>query len=322
MFRRLFEILSLFASLSAFAGTVLEILDSRHVFIQVGGEDPRPTPDFWILQDVDDGETLGYARVVGEAFAAGTWGLKAVVKVHRESPLVRIGSRARPLDLKKGVLPEARQDLFMSDIELPAYLRPPVYLGYAVGSTAALLQPGEWLLGLGPAMYGFNDKVQVDTLTLYDLLGLPNLAAKYEFVDDDEFRIAASVRGFYSQHDDALFGDLDLYMDSFTNSRWVTYTRLSLQSRRPTNSPLFPQTLENGLTAELAIHYGYLLSDWNHLVLGPIFNLDAKTIGGTMSYLIVAKTFHLLLGLQSQNFLEASFSQSGYSVVVDFWWRF
>jgi hypothetical protein len=304
------------------AGTVLEILDSRNVFIRIDADDPRPLPELWVLKDVDDGETLGYARVVGEAFAAGTWGLKAVVRVHRESPLVRVGSRAQAVDFANGQLPEARQDLFMPDLDLPAFLRPPVYLGYAVGSTAALVEPGEWLLGLGPAFYGVNDWLQLDTMTLYDLFGLPNLAAKFELIDNDEFRIAAAVRGFYSQRDESLFGDVDLFMDSFTNSRWVTYTRLSLQSRRPKDSPLFPNTLENGMTAELAIHYGYLLSDWNHIVLGPIFNLDQRTIGGTMSYLMVAQSFHFLLGLQSQDFLNSSLSQAGYSLVLDFWWRF
>ena len=202
----------------------------------------------------ESNEVVGYATVKNtKKMPNGKLAWVAKVRTHNAGSLVRPGNYLHVMYLK-GYTTDVpgRLDLLVDgDKSVSARYKPLVYLGYFTGETAATVMKDEHLFGLSLYAYGISDQLQIETYPIIDAYQIGNLGVKFRLFQNDEYRLSVLFRGYYSFKKKESARDFEAFLDIYSNSSFVSYLRLSLQSKRPKDTPLEPSKHENIASSEL-----------------------------------------------------------------------
>lgn len=280
----------------------------------------RTTPsegpnELLVIRSAESAQIIGYARQTAPT--------RARVEVHADAPLVRPGQLVERVDLTHSHPHlDGRFDLIQEDNkQINTQYQPIPYMGAQLGQTAATLAPQQWLAGPGLLGYGVKKRLHLTTQPFRNLLGEPNLGAKYRILSAGDYRFSLGTSVTYSLPKSRGYGDLDLYVDSFSNSVFSSATRLSFLTKRPDGTFLTPETQERTFSTQLQVINAWILPNWDRVFFGPKYNFNASTLGGVATYHAIFSPLEVVLGVNTEDVLEARFSDSGYTLTVDFWWR-
>lgn len=278
--------------------------------------------DLLVIISHETGLTLGYATVkkIGEK----TW--IATVKMHSKEGLVRIGNFLQKVDLTNyHTKMPGRFDLVRKDQkDIASKFKHLVYLDYQLGQAAATLDKHEHMLGLTTYAYGITNSLQVDTTTLFNFVKIPNAGVKLNVLAGEDFRVSLYTKYYrYLKYDNQNAFDFEAIVDKTANTNMMTFTKVSHKVRRPEGSGILtPNIYSKQSNTEIQTIYGYILNNWNRILLGPKYNFEQKTLGGAAIYTVIYNHFHWSFALQTSNLSKLQLGNNGYDYYLDFYWRF
>jgi hypothetical protein len=81
--------------------------------------------------------------------------------------------------------------------------------------------------------------------------------------------------------------------------------------------------LKGAGTSSLQSGYEFVMDDWNRVLLGPSYNFDNKTVGGSISYMWIWDHFHSMIGVSTTDISNLVYNlRDGYYFNFDMYWRF
>ena len=278
--------------------------------------------DLLVIISHETGDVLGYATVTNSKNRAWV----ATVKMHSNGAMVRVGNYLKKVDLTDHhtEMP-GRFDLVRKDQKnISAKFKPLVYLDYQLGQAAATLDEKENLAGLTIYAYGITNHLQIDTTTILDVVKIPNVGIKGNFLRGEDFSVSAYAKYYrYLKYDNRSAFDFELIIDKASNSNMMTFTKLSHKVRRPQGSGILtPNIYTEHSSTEVQTIYGYIFSSWNRLLLGPKYNFEERTVGGAAIYTLFYKHMHWSFALQTPNISNLRLGTESYNYYLDFYWRF
>ncbi len=264
----------------------------------------------------------GQRRVTGYAIVRTE--REAELISHSKNGMVLVGDTLEPVDLTRDApnLPGRADLLVTQERSVSARYKPIVSQGVDAGPTAATLQGGEFMIGLGNSGYGLSDSFMVTTSLLADALGVPNLVAKARLWQSEDFRLAAAAGLIHAGRIKATAGQFGVLLDSQSNSRFISHSMFGVEGANTDANPYSGAAAQLQVGTRVQSGYECILNNWDRILVSPVYNFDSKSVGGYASYLFIWDHFHLSLGIASQDLTKLRFSTAGYLPRVDFYWRF
>lgn len=306
--------------------TVDKILTDSRILVASTEARPDILPgSVFSLFSHESGAVIGYAFVVrpeSSQHLDRAW--VAEIRTHNKSALIRPGNRALLLDLTRLNLDiPGRYDLQIPDRrEISARYKPLVYMGFLAGNTASTLAKKEAIFGPGIFGYGLTDRLQVETIPAFLIRDVAALAGKFNLYRDDDHSISILAREYYFFDHKKTAQDFSLYVDTFSNSRFVSYLKIVFLSRRPDRIPFTTTGETTRATSEIQSTSGIVLNNWDKIIFGPKYNFVERNIGGHFGYLMIGDYLHFLLGLEASNFRNVKkFGKDGFAAYADIFIR-
>jgi len=195
------------------------------------------------------------------------------------------------------------------------------YLGL-FNSDGHTLSHKEWLVSIPQVQYGLSDRWTVKFLNSLLLDGFLNAGLKTQIMRNKWGHLSINT----------------LFARQINRDDWVNITGLvlTLPSNEKFQSHLIINARIEGINednpevdklnlfpaSDIRTIYEYIRDDWNRLLFGPLFNFQTQTVGGTISHMWIWNTFHLNIGIATQDVSELKFGTEGFYPVFDFFWRF
>lgn len=320
-------LLTLLASLVAFAAEgpprVLEIVSSTELRLSALGN-CQPESVMAIYGQDDRDQPLGFADVTGPT-PGDPLSCQATVISHSRNALIRVDDPIRLLDLTTAddTLP-GRYDLLREGRrDFSARYKPLVYVGYLFGHTAATLDKGEFLVGIGPFIYGVTDRLQIDTAPILYLQNIGQIGVKYKVIHDEDARVSVHVTGsrFFSIGRGAWTAEIQY--DNASNSRSMSHTKLRYSSKQPDSVLLNNRDKEKQGSLELTTVSEWILRDWHRMLFGPKFTAgEERDLGFVASTIFVFDTWHATLNLEVNSLRKFDLKDFKQVASVDVFLRF
>ncbi len=278
--------------------------------------------DLLVIISHETGVTIGYATV--KKMGEKTW--TATVKAHSKEALVRPGNFLQKVDLTNyHTNMPGRFDLVRKDQkDIAAKFKHLVYLDYQLGQAAATLDKHENLAGLTTYAYGVTNNFQLDSTTLLNFAKIFNVGAKLNVLSGEDYRVSLYSKYYrYFKYQNQSAYDFEAIIDKTSNTNMMTFTKVSHKVRRPEGSGILtPNIYTKSSNTEVQTIYGYILNNWNRVLLGPKYNIEQKTLGGAAIYTVIYNHFHWSFALQTSNLSKLRLGKDGYDYYLDFYWRF
>jgi hypothetical protein len=328
MIKKILVILNILFCLNVFAYekqfVITSILTDENINVQ--RLDKNISVKFGDLLAIYSHETntvLGYAKVLSVADESDL--IVARVETHDKNGLIRIENYLKKIDLQsaKTDIP-ARFDLTIkTDQSVAAKYRPLVYTGLVNGMTASNLIKGEVLAGPSILGYGLNSSFQVSTNLISSMFKIMNGSIKTKLYDQEDITFSientfqyftVKRRGSYS---------FSAYLDTTSNSSFKSYGKMKVFTTKPEDQYLYnSDEYAKDLNVELQLSYGYMLSNWRQIIVGPKVDVNKRRVGGSIGYYVVDKNVNMMFGVSSNDFSEFVLGKQGYLLNFDLWWRF
>ncbi len=216
----------------------------------------------------------------------------------------------------------AHISLFLDKEEdVPARYKDLPYLGL-FNSDGHTLSRQEWLVSIPQVQYGMSDRWTVKFLNSLLLDGFINAGVKTQLMRNQWGHLSMNA----------------LFARQVNRDDWVTVAGLvlTLPSNQKYQSHLIINARIEGINednpeveklnlfpaSDIRTIYEYIRDDWNRLLFGPLFNFQSQTVGGTISHMWIWNSFHLNMGIATQDVTELKFGTEGFYPVFDFFWRF
>lgn len=302
------------------------IMTDNHVLIKAS---PVKAKEF---EKIVPGSTFAiYALERNEVIALATAvkriteGVVAKVQIENSKYMVREKAMLRLINFRELIsdFPGNYNLMRSHDQRGQARYMPLTYLGNWAGESAATVRKKEFLAGPTLLAYGVHDRVQVETTPLQNLVEAYNVGAKVLIVEEEGYSFSFGSNYTYFRYHEERPVDFHLMLDSFGNSKIMSYTKLSFLGQRPhKNNYITVNDYTSAYTAELQNIYGFMLKNWDRILIGPRYNFEDKLLGGHVAYAFIGKHAHVIVGVQSNNFTRVSIGTREYIPVFDFYWRF
>lgn len=195
--------------------------------------------------------------------------------------------------------------------------------GVSIGETAQTLQEGEVLATWYSQMnYGLSDGLMLGTVLLGNLVGAPNLSAKWRFYSSESNIFSVALNAAKLPTEPKTNVNATFYWDSISSDSVISHTYLSLallsfeEAEDKTAIKAFG-------TSSIQTGYEFIQDDWNRILVGPVYNFEKKSVGGYLGYMKIWDRFHFLVAMNSTNIAEFRPSTTnGYYFFFDAFWRF
>lgn len=302
------------------------IMTDNHVLIKAS---PLKAKEF---EKVMVGSTFAvYALEKDEVIAIATAvkriteGMVARIQVENSKFMIREKAMLRLINFRELIqdFPGNYNLMRNHDQRGQARYMPLTYLGNWAGQSAATVRKKEFLAGPTLLAYGVHDRVQVETAPLQNLVEAYNAGVKVMVLEEEGYSFSLASNYTYFRYYDERPVDFHALLDSFGNSKIMSYIRLSFLGQRPhKNNYITVNDYNSAYTAELQNIYGFMLKNWDRILIGPRYNFEDKLLGGHVAYAFIGKHAHVMVGIQSNNFTRVSFGMREYIPVFDFYWRF
>lgn len=302
------------------------IMTDNHILIKPS---PTKTKEFerisvgstFAIYALDKDEIIGLATVVKRI----TEGVVAKIQVENAKFIIREKASLRLINFRDKIVdfPGSYNLMRAHDQRGQAQFMPLTYLGNWAGETSATIRKKEFLAGPTLLAYGVHDRIQIETTPLQNLVEAYNVGAKVMIIEEEgySFSTASNYTYFHGHKERPV--DFHILLDTFGNAKIMSYSRLSFLGRRPyRNNYITVNDYSSSYTAELQNIYGFMLSNWDRILIGPRYNFEDRLLGGHVSYAFISKHAHVLIGIQSNNFTRVSLGTREYIPVFDFYWRF
>lgn len=302
------------------------IMTDNHVLIK---PTPQKAKEF---EKIAPGSTFAvYALDKEEVIAMATAvkriteGLVARVQIENAKFMVRESAKLRLINFRELItdFPGNYNLMRNHDQRGQARYMPLTYLGNWAGESAATVRKKEFLAGPTLLAYGVHDRVQVETTPLQNLVEAYNVGAKVLVLEEEGYSFSLGTNYTYFRNQKERPVDFHILLDSFGNAKIMSYMRLSFLGQRPhRNNYITVNDYNSAYTAELQNIYGFMLHNWDRILIGPRYNFEDRLLGGHIAYAFIGKHAHVMIGVQSNNFTKVSLGTREYIPVFDFYWRF
>lgn len=195
------------------------------------------------------------------------------------------------------------------------------YLG-VFNSEGHTLAQREWLLSLATAQYGITDTTTLKVNQSLYLDGFANAGFKQRIIRNRFMHM--TMNGLVSRQINRpdWVTQAGLIMTFPSNEKFQTHVVINANLEGIDEDNAEVKKLNLFPDSDVRTIYEYITDDWDRFLFGPSFNLETRTVGGTVSHMWIWDTFHLNLGLGTKDVSNVEFETSGYYVLFDFFWRF
>jgi hypothetical protein len=162
---------------------------------------------------------------------------------------------------------------------------------------------------------------QLETIPVLAVTRIGALALKWNAFRNDDYSLSLLFREYYFFKEKLDSRDLVAYLDTYTNSRFVSYLKLTFAARRPSRMPFSTSDDFDRATSEIQSTQGILLNNWDKIIFGTKYNFVEKNIGGHLGYMFIGDNLHTLIGLESSNFRKLRYGKNGYALYMDIFAR-
>jgi hypothetical protein len=207
------------------------------------------------------------------------------------------------------------------DNDIPARFKELANFGVFT-SEGHTLDAQEFLVSPFQLQYGMTNDFGVKMVSALWLDGYANLGLKYRVLRNKHAKITMNTLGAYKVQSNDYIWQLGGVISLPQNAKFINHSMV--------NITLDPQFTNAHATKDLGLFNNsdirniteYITDDWNRILYGPTYNVELQTLGGTASYMWLWSTFHMSLGMATQDFTNLNFGTRGYYYVYDFFWRF
>jgi hypothetical protein len=206
--------------------------------------------------------------------------------------------------------------------KIPSKYKELAYLGVFTAEGQPL-EKSETLISLFQIQYGVTDKFGVKVVNALWLDGYVNAGAKYQVINNKYAKLTLNTFGAYKVTRQDWIGQFGGVLTLPQNAKFQNHIAATFT--------FDPQFHEANATQKLGLFQDsdirniteYICDDWNRILYGPVYNVELKAFGGTVSYMKIWDNFHMSLGIATKNFANFSIGGTkGYYYVYDFFWRF
>lgn len=311
---------------SLFAHADIEILDSYRIALPKQGAQCEVGSIYAIFSQDGGEKVLAYAEVIGEgAKDRSLETCVARVQSHSQNALVRNKDRAVLMNLNgyNSNLPGRFDLVRKGHRSFAARYKPVTYIGYGYGQTAATLDQGEFLAGVGPLAYGITNELQVDTTPILFLLNIGTAGIKYHFLEIEDMRFSAYLQGLKFFKSDLNSWSAELLLDATSNGHSMTHTKLKFFSKLPETLLLTDKDKKKKYSLELSSVYEWILPSWHRIMLGPKITAGSENeLGFFLTSMFIWNTYHLSLSLVVNSIEKLDIKNNKQTYSLDMYWRF
>lgn len=275
-----------------------------------------------------------YSRKLGKAIAFGivtkldtkASPQLAVISIEEliESAVVMKKDVIYPLDfelMKEKKIPGFTSLTLHGDDHIPARFKELAYFGVFT-SEGHTLDQKEFLLSPFQLQYGVTNDLGLKMVNTLWLDGYANLGLKYRVLRNKYARITMNTLGAYKIQSQDYIWQVGGVISLPANAKF--------QNHLMVNITLDPQFADAHATKDLHLFQDsdirsiteYITNDWGRILYGPTYNVELKTIGGTLSYMWIWDSFHTSIGMATRDFSNLMVGKKGYYYVYDLFWRF
>lgn len=230
-----------------------------------------------------------------------------------------------PLDyklMKDKNIPGFASLTIQGDDEIPAKFKELAYFGVFT-SEGHTLDDEEFLFSPFQIQYGVTNDFGLKMVNALWLDGYANMGLKYRALRNKYAKVTVNTLGAYKIQDNDYIWQAGGVITLPQNAKFQNHFMFNI-----TLDPQFDDAhATKGLNAvfqnsDIRSITEYITDDWNRILYGPTYNVQLQTLGGTASYMWIWTTFHISLGIATQDFTNLTFGTKGYYYVYDFFWRF
>jgi hypothetical protein len=288
-------------------------------------------------------EALGYG-VVQKVRKESNEAL-AEISLHERAQLIIPGDTVRVINTEDGAEHwPGRVDLQIDgDRRVSSRYKSLAYYGPLIGEGHPVDQ-GEWLIDilLFKLEYGLTSRLSVSISPLASVAA-PNLSLKARVMDNDFVKATVIVSGVHLLDSHKNVAGARVLLSFPTNTKIISHLEAGIGAEfyfgePPVEAPMPMPEGEEMATAggtsvggianarastSLRSFTEYIFDNWDRIVGGPIYDFDIGALGGFLSYMIVAESFHMGLGFSTRDFRNFKLSaDKGYFPNIAMFWRF
>ena len=290
---------------------IVELLHPRQIRLNQEPHDVQTGALAIIRSKVND-EILGYGKYMGAD--------RVELVLHEHSPLIFVGDFVEFPDLTSGVddFPGRADLLVMGNRHIAARYKYISYYGVIIGEGHSL-DKKEWQVDLtGNVAYGITNRWTVGTWAVVDITS-PNFMTKYTVVNSGGILLTPAYKYIFDRKSDSVTHIFSARLTVGSNSKIMSHTvAQGTLSRLGDKSTI----QKNFFKSDLSSYMEWILPNWDRVLLGPVYDLEKKKIGGLFAYYWIWTIFQMSLNLQTREVTNAKLDfNRGYTVYSTFLWR-
>ncbi len=305
-------------------GQVLEIISPHEVTADAVEQEKFQKGEKVIIISRQEDRLVAFGTIEKLDFSQGP--SHALISINElvDNSLVMTGDLIYPLEFS--LMEEKKVPGFFSltlrgDNKIPSQYKELAYFGLFT-SDGHVLDKKEWLLSPFEIQYGVTNNFGVKIVNALWLDDYVNAGFKYQIMRNKYGKLSMNTLGGYKVHDRDWIWQVGGLLTLPSNAKYQTHF-----SARFTFDPQYEgakATKDLNLFRDSDIRniYEYITDSWNRILLGPVYNVELQTFGGTVSYMWIWDSFHMSLGMATRDFTKLKVGKEGYYYVYDFFWRF
>ncbi len=195
----------------------------------------------------------------------------------------------------------------------------------SVGGTAQTLANDESHFQLfGNYSYGWSDQLSLQVTPLGIPFGIYSAGFRYKVYQSESQTVSVEPSVTYFREFESGISRLDIFWDTAATGHQITHTVLRLATIPFSRDDKEKVVLILGSSIQTG--YEFILSNWDRILLGPKYNLDARSVGGYIAYNFIWDRFHLNVGLNATDLGATNYTTNtdkpGYYLSFDMMWRY
>lgn len=207
------------------------------------------------------------------------------------------------------------------DHDIPSKFKELAYFGVFTNE-GHTLDAKEALVSPFQLQYGINHDFSLKIANALWADGYANAGLKYRTLRNKYAKVSINTLGAYKIQSNDYIWQVGGVVTLPTNAKFQNHLMVNIiidpqfdEARATEGLNLFQDSDIRSITE-------YITNDWNRILYGPTYNVELQTFGGTVSYMWIWDTFHMSLGLATQDLSNLTFGEKGYYYVYDLFWRF
>jgi hypothetical protein len=204
---------------------------------------------------------------------------------------------------------------------VPAQFKELAYFGVFT-SEGHTLDKHEVLISPFQIQYGITDDVGVRVVNALWLDGYANLGAKLKVLENKRAKITLNTLGAMKVQNQDWIGQAGGVVTLPFNSKFQSHFMVNVTFDSQYDKAHATKDLRLFSDSDIRSITEYITDDWNRILYGPVYNVEYRTFGGTVSYMWIWNRFHISLGLATRDLSNLTFGSKGYYYVYDLFWRF